>query len=207
MKISTPIMVMAIALPSYSFYLLPKANKTGKVEMRLSFPFLKKKFSSCKDSSLLARIVMYNRTDSIVTFIDNVANFSFEVQTSTSAYVVERKERGDKGLYKILFPGDSVILNCLLTSQTCQPSAYTRRIPKPGEGLRSIRAVLTQEPEIEETDIKTASYPEENNSTPLTAPGPDRQRSAVRREEGKGTPGEVTRSIFKGKLTSNQVTF
>ena len=202
MKISICIAISAFACLSFN---VPD-NKSSKVEMRLSFPSIKKKFAACKDSSLLARLVIYNRTDSLISFpVDgNTAvptDISFEIITKTSSYIIEQKGPSETR-YKILFPGDSVIFFCLLTSQSCQATQFTRRVPSPAEGLRSVRATF-QFKEKEE-DMKPASYDEDQ---PLTTPGPNKQRNAVRREEINSTPPEVVKSLYKGMLNSNIVKF
>jgi hypothetical protein len=204
MKISKQLVMVVFACPLFAFTVIHDTPKRN-VEMQLSFPFLKKKFTACKDSSLLASIVIINRTDTLVTIReDELLDLHFEVETSTSKFIVQRKEKATEQLmYKILFPGDSVVVKCLLISEACQPTVYTRRIPTAKHGLRSIRAVYQYPEEVDSWENVVLK----ENQSPVTAPGTNKQRNAVRREETDSTPTEVVRSILKQPLRSNLVTF
>src|SRR5690349_14953516 len=95
-------------------------NPSNKVDFRLYFPFIGKKFPKCKDSSLLARIVINNNSDTLVSFYEDwnlwgYYNISFEIRTTCGTYTIQKIEKmaWDKNYpsYKTIFPGDSLILN------------------------------------------------------------------------------------------------
>jgi hypothetical protein len=199
--------LLPVAIGSFGFT-SPHHVPAGKLEMKLNFPFLQKKFQACKDSSLTARIVIINKTDTVVSFSKRELeeHLTFEVVTTTTRFTIERKEEKNEDALAVLFPGDSLVIYSLLVSSPCQLNDFTRKVPKPKQGLKSIRAIYVAEKINEEDLTMNTSYEERQPAQPKTSPDYNHQRNAVRRSEGE-TAFEVRRSMFKGSLTSNSFQF